>query len=125
MKKPARFNRLLSSDLTLIVREWELRGRPRQDGVDWPLQEWLDDFPEFEQFFRELKSKNLGLLSRQIVKEVMANSITTGDLEFGFLACMVWGFGDRGYAQHRTRKIISATDFGTRVNSSGWLIFVS
>ncbi len=111
MSRPVKFNRLLTSDLTLIVREWELRGRPRQDGVDWPLQEWLNDFPECEEFFRELKSKNLGLLSRQLVKEVTANSITTGNLEFGFLACMVWGFGDRGYAQHRTRKIISATNF--------------
>ena len=111
MSRPVKFNRLLTSDLTLIVREWELRGRPRQDGVDWPLQEWLNDFPEYEAFFRQLKSKNLGLLSRKLVKEVTLSSVLAGKLELGFLACMIWGFGDRGYAQHRTRKIMSAPNF--------------
>ena len=111
MSRPAKFNRLLSSDLTLIVREWELCGKPKQDGVDWPLQEWLNDFPEYEVFFRELKARNLGLLDRNLVKEVTSSSISSDKLELGFLACMIWGFGGRGYAQHRTRKIISAPNF--------------
>lgn len=112
MRRPAKYNRLLSSDLTLLVREWDLRGRPRQIGLDWPLQEWLDDFPEYESFLNELKSKNLGLLDRKLVKEVTRNSIHSNQFERGFLACMIWGFGNRGYAQHRTRKMLSSPNFG-------------
>lgn len=111
MNESERFNRLLSSDLTLVVREWELRGKPRQDGVDWPLEEWLTDFPEYEKFLTELKAKNLGLLDRKLVRDITLGSISSGKLELGFLACMIWGFGGRGYAQHRTRKIVSSANF--------------
>jgi hypothetical protein len=111
VNKSERFNRLLSSDLALVVREWELRGKPRQDGVDWPLQEWLTDFPEYETFLTGLKAKNLGLLDRKLVRDVTLGSISSGKLELGFLACMIWGFGGRGYAQHRTRKIVSSPNF--------------
>lgn len=111
MSRPAKYNRLLTSDLTLVVREWELRGRPRQDGVDWPLQEWLLDFPDYSDFLHDLKSKNLGLLDRKLVKATVLNSISTNQLVLGFLACMIWGFGGRGYAQHRTRRIISSPNF--------------
>lgn len=118
MTRPIRFNRLLSSDLTLLVREWELRGRPRQSAIDWSLEAWVKEFAEFESQLRELKIKNLGLLNRTFVREVIQNSIAKQETEFGFLVCMIWGFGSRGYAQHRTRKIFSSDNFSTSLQET-------
>lgn len=118
MTRPAKYNPFNSSDLTLLVREWNLIERPRQQGLDWPLKPWIEEFPEHKDFLTVLKSKNLGLIDRGFLREVVQAQIKKRQLSEAFLACLIWGYGGRGYAQHRTRKIFISPNFQSALETS-------
>ena len=106
MKQIPRRNPLVPADIAVQVQEWKILGKPRQGGIDWNLASWAKDFPEHQEFFTELKKKNLGLLDRNTVHAVVSSCLTKGDLEVAFLVVMIWGFGFRGYGRFRSNKII-------------------
>jgi hypothetical protein len=111
MKQIPRRNPLLPADIAVQVQEWKILGKPRQGGIDWNLASWAKEFPEHQEFFTELKKKNLGLLDRNTVHGVVSSCLAKGDLEVAFLVVMIWGFGFRGYGRFRSNKIIEDKAF--------------
>jgi thermostable 8-oxoguanine DNA glycosylase len=111
MKKIPRRNPLVPADIAVQVQEWKILGKPRQGGIDWNLASWAKEFPEHQEFFIELKKKNLGLLDRNTVHGVVSSCLTKGELEVAFLVVMIWGFGFRGYGRFRSNKIIEDKAF--------------
>ena len=111
MKQIPRRNPLVPADIAVQVQEWKILGKPRQGGIDWNLASWAKEFPEHQEFFVELKKKNLGLLDRNTVHGVVSSCLTKGELEVAFLVVMIWGFGFRGYGRFRSNKIIEDKAF--------------
>ncbi len=111
MKPIPKRNPLVSADIAVQVQEWKILEKPRQGGIDWNLASWAKEFPKHQEFFIELKKKNLGLLDRNTVHREVSSCLTDGDLEAAFLVVMIWGFGFRGYGRFRSNKIIEDKSF--------------
>jgi thermostable 8-oxoguanine DNA glycosylase len=111
MKPIPTLNPLVSADIAVQVQEWKILEKPRQGGIDWNLTSWAKEFPKHQEFFIELKKKNLGLLDRNTVHSAVSSCLTEGDLEAAFLVVMIWGFGFRGYGRFRSNKIIEDKSF--------------
>jgi len=88
------------------VDEWVLRGQPKQNGVDWTLESWIETFPNYAAFLKELKLKNLGYLGRDLVKETVQTLSVEGNFAESFLAVMIWGYADDARGPWRTKRIL-------------------
>ena len=92
-------------EISTRVEEWTLRGKPKQNGVDWPLDPWINLFPEHKDFLTSLKYRNAGLIDRDLVHKVTMHENSKQNYLAGFLPAMIWGYASVAYGPTRVRKI--------------------
>jgi hypothetical protein len=88
------------------VEEWSLRGKPKQNAIDWNLEAWVKTFPEHARFLQQLRLKNLGYLGRDLVRETVQKNAAEKRFVEGFLAVMIWGYADDARGPWRTKRIL-------------------
>lgn len=97
----------LNPNFVSRVEEWKLRGRPTQNPMDWNLDKWVEEFPEYKDFLDELYINRLGHLDREYLHQVVYQENENGTPIKGFLAVMIWGYGPDPRGPFRTRRIIN------------------
>lgn len=95
------------SGIASIVEEWKLRGRPWQLGTDWDPKPWIEAFPEYKEFILEQKKYNLGILDRDLVKQVVQLCCAEGEFLEAFLIVMIWGYSGNSVGPFRTRRVLN------------------
>ena len=88
------------------VDEWFLRGKPKQNPIDWNANPWIEAFPEHAPFLKELRLQSLGYLGRDLVRETLLRYADDGKYLEGFLAVMIWGYADDARGPFRTKRIL-------------------
>ena len=88
------------------IDEWVLRGKPKQNPIDWNFERWGAIFPEHLEFLRDLQLHNLGYLGRDLVRDTVERYSSEGRYIEGFLAVMIWGYGDDARGPWRTKRIL-------------------
>ena len=86
------------------VDEWFLRGKPKQNPIDWNPNPWIEAFPEHAPFLKELRLQSLGYLGRDLVRETLLRYADDGKHLEGFLAVMIWGYADDARGPFRTKR---------------------
>jgi len=88
------------------VDEWLLRGKPKQNAIDWNVDPWIKAFPEYEDFLKDLRLKNLGYLGRDIVRKALQSNAAEERFVEGFLAVMIWGYAGDARGPWRAKRIL-------------------
>jgi hypothetical protein len=89
--------------LIKLVQDWKAGGRVAQVGIPWPRHRWIEHFPQYEDLFAVLPDR----VSRQDVVAVAARADESEEMAYrAFLASMVWGYGNVGYARLRTSRCL-------------------
>lgn len=89
------------------VDEWVLSGCPNQNSIDWTIEPWIAEFPEYKDFLQNLYLKHLGFLNREIVKQTVQGKSEESKYIEGFLAVMIWGYANDSRGPHRTKRVLS------------------
>ena len=89
------------------VDEWVLSGCPNQNSIDWTIEPWIAEFPEYKGFLQILHLKHLGFLNREIVKQTVQGKSEESKYIEGFLAVMIWGYANDSRGPHRTKQVLS------------------
>lgn len=89
------------------VDEWVLSGCPNQNSIDWTVEPWIAEFPEYKDFLQNLYLKHLGFLNREIVKQTVQGKSEESKYIEGFLAVMIWGYANDSRGPHRTKQVLS------------------
>ena len=100
------------------LEEWKLRGRPTQNAMDWNLDRWTEEFPEYKDFLEHLYIGKLGYLDREYLQQVVSQENENGNPINGFLAVMIWGYGPDPRGPFRTRRIIDQPQISEALNST-------
>ena len=105
---------IVPEPVVTLVQTWRARDLPAQSPIAWPRSRWLAALPEYEAALRALPDK----LGRDDVREACLDAaVGPASATAGFVAAMVWGFGDVGYGQHRTRQMLSTPDAPWRLHT--------
>jgi hypothetical protein len=96
------------------VASWRRRGSPPQPGIAWPHDRWRAVFPAFRDLFGHLPAK----LDRTAIAAV-ARGAPTSELAAleALVAVMVWGHGDRPYAQFRGLALLAQPAIGANLQA--------
>ena len=105
-----------------LVDEWRLLGQPKQNGMDWQLEPWVEKFPSQVNFLEQLSFANLGILDRELVYETVHLEIEKGDYLNAFLAVMIWGYANDSRGPYRADEIVSQSNFLNSIKSATELI---
>ena len=102
-------NKFLWENPSFLTRvdEWVLSGCPEQNSIDWNIESWVKEFPEYESFLSQLYVRNLGFLNRVIVRNTVQEESENSRFIEGFLAVMIWGYASDPRGPHRTKQVIS------------------
>jgi hypothetical protein len=100
------------------VDEWVLSGCPEQNSIDWNLEPWVNEFPEYEVFLNNLYMGNLGFLNRDIVKNTVQEECENSRYIEGFLAVMIWGYASDPRGPHRTKQVVSQEKAFTSIETA-------
>ena len=97
---------------TFITRvdEWRLNDCATQNAIDWIPGPWVEEFPDYEEFFYDLHVEHLGFLDREIVKETIAKYAEHNRYVEGFLAVMIWGYAADPRGPFRTKRVLSQSN---------------
>jgi hypothetical protein len=95
------------------MESWRANGSPRQQGMAWPRERWIDHLPEHEGLLEAVPD----VLDRETVRRACADANVDGTrAAAAFITVMAWGYGGVGYGPHRTRRILTGTpDAGDRL----------
>jgi hypothetical protein len=89
--------------LSMLLDAHAVSGNRRQRPIPWPRGRWLSWLPQHSDVIERLPSS----LDRTAVRST-AESPTTGDQALaGFLAAMIWGFGNSGYGPWRVCQALA------------------
>jgi hypothetical protein len=92
--------------LASLVSPWISAGRPSQPGIGWSLRRWQAALPQHADLFLALPNP----LDRAALISACSAAISDArSAERAFVAVMVWGQGNNGYAQHRTTQMLANT----------------
>ena len=99
-----------------LVGEWRAAGSPPQDGIGWPRQRWMAQFPAHVPVLAALPDR----LSRPLVRQACRNAAGTPAAALdAFIAVMAWGYGRVGYGPFRVRRVLaSIPDSGERLQAA-------
>jgi hypothetical protein len=100
--------------LSLKVAEWDLLGKPPQEGFNWSKSRsnWCKDLPSQIKFIGTLPES----LSRIDVRKISESTEST--VIEKFVASMIWGYGDLGYGSYRVKKMFSTPGFHEKISES-------
>jgi hypothetical protein len=90
-----------------LVAEWRQAGSPRQPGIDWPSERWVEYFPAHKRLFRDDLPKKLD--RRAVVKIAATASSSPAQAVRAFLAGSAWGYGRVGYGPWRVAESLVVT----------------
>jgi hypothetical protein len=99
-----------------LVVEWRAAGSSSQDGIEWPRQRWMDQFPAHVPVLAALPDQ----LSRELVRQACRDAAGTPAAALdAFIAVMAWGYGRVGYGPYRVRRVLaSVPDPGERLQAA-------
>lgn len=106
-----------NSQISTLISQWKVEGKPKQPGCIWPQAKWIAAFPQHTNLFSSAPQ----LLTRDFVGEKAQHLIKTGDPLSAFLISMAWGYGMTGYGRYRTNKVIRNAGFLEVLKNSGEL----
>jgi hypothetical protein len=91
------------SELGELVAGWEAEGRPRQPGVPWPRDDWLQAFRAHEPMLTAMPD----LLDRAAEAAIGLRAAADARSALAaFIATRAWGDSDNGYGAWRTAQIL-------------------
>lgn len=89
-----------------LVAAWRSAGKPPQPGIGWSQSRWQAALPQHAVLFHELPNP----LDRAALVSMCGGAVSdVRSAETAFVAVMVWGQGNNGYAQYRTTQILANT----------------
>jgi hypothetical protein len=99
-----------------VVGAWRAAGSPAQDGIVWPRQRWIHQFPQFAPALTMLPDR----LNRSVIRGACRRAAdSAAETEQAFLAVMAWGYGRVGYGPYRVRRVFDVTpDAGTQLQTA-------
>lgn len=99
-----------------VADVWRAAGSACQEGMGWPRQRWIDQFPPHAARFALL----LDRLGRPVVGQACLRAADSpADAERSFLTVMAGGSGRAGYGPFRVRRVLDATpDASGRVQAA-------
>ncbi len=91
------------ADLRELVADWNADGRPRQPGVPWPRDGWLQGFRAHRAMLGALPDG----LDRAAVRAISAQADADAlSADAAFVAVRAWGDSGNGYGPYRTNEIL-------------------